>query len=108
MRVTLRPRDSTIAAREAAAMPLPREDTTPPVTKTYFVMFECGPRRTAAQALPVKREYTDARVECRQIPARAADFFLLAPRDASFRRVARIRRVARDDFRLQLRPTRAP
>jgi hypothetical protein len=33
-----RPRDSRIAAREAAAMPFPREETTPPVTKTYFVM----------------------------------------------------------------------
>jgi len=31
--VTLRPRASRMAAREAAAMPLPREDTTPPVTK---------------------------------------------------------------------------
>jgi hypothetical protein len=25
--------------REAAAIPLPREDTTPPVIKTYLVMF---------------------------------------------------------------------
>lgn len=33
MMVTLRPRASRMAAREAAAMPLPREDTTPPVTK---------------------------------------------------------------------------
>src|SRR5690606_123397 len=32
--VTRRPRASRMAAREAAAMPLPREDTTPPVTKT--------------------------------------------------------------------------
>jgi hypothetical protein len=32
------PRDSRIAAREAAAIPLPREDTTPPVTNTYLVM----------------------------------------------------------------------
>src|SRR5207342_719977 len=38
MRVTLRPRDSRIAAREAAAIPLPREETTPPVTNTYFVI----------------------------------------------------------------------
>src|SRR3954469_19936339 len=35
---TLRPRDSRIAGREAEAMPLPREDTTPPVTKTNLVM----------------------------------------------------------------------
>src|SRR5215213_7567179 len=38
MRVTLRPRDSRIAAKEAEAIPLPREDTTPPVTKTNLVM----------------------------------------------------------------------
>src|SRR5438093_9552914 len=38
MRVTLRPRDSRIAASDAAAMPLPSEDTTPPVTKTNLVI----------------------------------------------------------------------
>ena len=32
------PRVSRIAAREAAAIPFPREETTPPVTNTYFVM----------------------------------------------------------------------
>lgn len=36
--VTLMPRVSSSAAKEAAAMPLPKEDTTPPVTKTYLVM----------------------------------------------------------------------
>src|SRR6188768_2533152 len=36
-RETLILRDSRIAAREAAAMPFPREETTPPVTKTYLV-----------------------------------------------------------------------
>jgi hypothetical protein len=35
---TLSPRASKIEAREAAAIPLPREDTTPPVTKMYFVI----------------------------------------------------------------------
>ena len=34
---TLRPRASRMAPREAAAMPLPNEDTTPPVTKTKRV-----------------------------------------------------------------------
>src|SRR5688572_15375231 len=38
MLVTLMPRDSRIAAREAAAIPLPREETTPPVTNTYLVI----------------------------------------------------------------------
>src|SRR4029078_4905625 len=41
--VTRMPRDSRIAAREAAAMPFPRLETTPPGTKTYFVMnAACG------------------------------------------------------------------
>src|SRR6266446_1758934 len=46
MLVTRMPRDSRIAAREAAAMPFPREETTPPVTKTYFVIY---PRRVGMQ-----------------------------------------------------------
>src|SRR5213596_1515651 len=69
MRVTLRPRDSRIAAREAAAMPLPSEDTTPPVTKTNLVMSlgTClrEPRHSGGRgaalgmnALVVKRDYT--------------------------------------------------
>src|SRR6476619_5649149 len=40
MLVTRILRDSRIAAREAAAMPFPREETTPPVTKTYLVMTD--------------------------------------------------------------------
>ena len=36
--VTLRLRDSRIAPRLAADMPLPNEETTPPVTKIYLVM----------------------------------------------------------------------
>src|SRR6476661_5008378 len=43
-RVTLRPRDSRIAAREAAAIPLPREDTTPPVTNTNLVITDGAER----------------------------------------------------------------
>src|SRR5574341_2197256 len=39
MLVTRMPRDSRIAAREAAAMPFPSEETTPPVTKTYLVIY---------------------------------------------------------------------
>src|SRR5262249_36344177 len=39
MLVTRMPRDSRIAAREAAAMPFPREETTPPVTKTYLAIY---------------------------------------------------------------------
>jgi hypothetical protein len=32
------PRDSRIAPRLAAAIPFPKEETTPPVTNTYLVM----------------------------------------------------------------------
>src|SRR5882672_1388671 len=46
MLVTRMPRNSRIAAREAAAMPFPREETTPPVTKTYFVIY---PRRVGME-----------------------------------------------------------
>src|SRR5207342_1016149 len=38
--VTRRPRASRMAASEAAAMPLPSEETTPPVTKMSRVMGE--------------------------------------------------------------------
>ena len=38
IRVTLRLRDSRIAAREAAAIPFPSEETTPPVTNTYLII----------------------------------------------------------------------
>src|SRR5690349_21475981 len=62
MRVTLRPRDSRIAARDADAMPLPSEDTTPPVTKTNLVMERAsvlqGPGVGRTDALVVKRDYT--------------------------------------------------
>ena len=36
MIVTLRPRASNTAAKEAPAIPLPKEETTPPVTKIIF------------------------------------------------------------------------
>src|SRR5687767_9546270 len=39
MLVTRMLRDSRIAARDAAAMPFPNEETTPPVTKTYFAIY---------------------------------------------------------------------
>src|SRR5207244_2565561 len=42
---TLRPRASRIAPSEAEAIPLPSEDTTPPVTNTKRVMVECGNSR---------------------------------------------------------------
>ncbi len=36
------PRDSRIAASDAAAMPFPSEETTPPETNTYLVIEEPG------------------------------------------------------------------
>src|SRR5204862_5906015 len=39
MLVTRMLRDSRIAAREAAAMPFPNEETTPPLTKTYLAIY---------------------------------------------------------------------
>src|SRR5215831_2940654 len=36
--VTLRPRASRMAPKEAAAMPFPNEETTPPVTNTNWVI----------------------------------------------------------------------
>src|SRR6056300_8524 len=41
--VTLRPRASKIAPSEAAAIPLPSEDTTPPVTNTIRFMLTYNP-----------------------------------------------------------------
>jgi len=41
--VTFRPRASRIEASDAAAMPLPSEDTTPPVTKIRGVMAHLPP-----------------------------------------------------------------
>ncbi|BED89933.1 hypothetical protein PES01_31140 [Pseudoalteromonas espejiana] len=37
--VTSKPRASKIAANDAAAIPLPNEETTPPVTKINFVLM---------------------------------------------------------------------
>ena len=36
--LTLSPRASRMAAKDEAAMPLPSEETTPPVIKMYLVM----------------------------------------------------------------------
>lgn len=38
--VTLRPRACKSFAREAAIIPLPNEDVTPPVTKIYLAIFD--------------------------------------------------------------------
>src|SRR5277367_6823337 len=43
MRLTRSPRDSRRQPMEAAARPLPSEDTTPPVTKMYFADIFASP-----------------------------------------------------------------
>src|SRR5258708_28092244 len=43
IRLTLSPRLSSRQPMDAAARPLPREDTTPPVTKTYFADMRSSP-----------------------------------------------------------------
>src|SRR4051812_34529458 len=71
MLVTRMLRDSRIAAREAAAMPFPNEETTPPVTKTYFAIyptrgemtkftgiFFCRLRESAEAVIPAKAGMT--------------------------------------------------
>src|SRR5829696_2034567 len=74
MRVTLRPRDSRIAAREAEAIPLPREDTTPPVTKTNLVM---SGRKLSFREV-VKRDYMwPPRLALRACAAPRGGFFAL-------------------------------
>ncbi|QUN07720.1 hypothetical protein KDN34_11365 [Shewanella yunxiaonensis] len=51
MMVTLRPRASNIAAKDAAAMPLPSDETTPPVTKIYLVVMLNLRKRVRIQRL---------------------------------------------------------
>src|SRR4051812_10699419 len=75
MLVTRMPRDSRIAAREAAAMPFPREETTPPVTKTYFVIY---PRRVGME------EFTTIRLTSQMSRRRDAPC-LRGAKDARFR-----------------------
>ena len=52
--VTFRPRDSNKAAKDAAAMPLPKDDTTPPVTNTYFVILSPELPHIESEIIPVK------------------------------------------------------
>src|SRR3990167_9093387 len=90
--VTRMPRDSRIAARDAAAIPLPREETTPPVTKTYLVIYlACAGMgkftgtRPAPQTSPAGRRA--ALLRDRALQAAAA-----AHRSALDRSVERLRR----------------
>src|SRR6266705_3343852 len=52
--VTLRPRSTSRRPSDAAAMPFPREETTPPVTKMYFVELTDSPLSGVGPA-PLRR-----------------------------------------------------
>jgi hypothetical protein len=45
-----------MADKDAAAMPFPREETTPPVTKTNFVIRECPQKNRILAGMEVKAE----------------------------------------------------
>src|SRR3989338_5028090 len=94
MLVTRMLRDSRIAARDAAAMPFPKEETTPPVTKTYLAI---------TLACVGLREFTPFCGRARRNPPRSpqayaarAAFAVLRPRAArSLPAVQRAGHVAR-------------
>src|SRR4051812_2296235 len=48
-RPTVRPRETRSRPREAAAMPFPRLETTPPVTKMYRVLLAMQPFRASVE-----------------------------------------------------------
>src|SRR5262245_36964578 len=83
-KVTRKPRASSSAPIEAAARPLPSDDTTPPVTKMYF----------GANSSSSRDPVSDVRFF--QLPAcqRAVE-----PRISELRQNARDRRAARDPER---------
>src|SRR5690348_8916659 len=65
---TLRPRASRIAPSEAAAMPLPNEDTTPPVTNTNRVIVKSGlSRREECGLRPMNQSMDDGRADYHKI-----------------------------------------
>src|ERR1700726_1777989 len=52
IKVTVKPRASRIAPTDAAATPLPREDTTPPVMKMYLVAMVNSPQVSLSSPRP--------------------------------------------------------
>src|SRR6185437_3453223 len=91
--VTLRPRASRMAPREAEAMPLPNEETTPPVTKTNWVICwtpESGAGNGAAEfgktdyqsGRPLKSVAHDRRVLMRKKPHASVQRRMVPPFDA--------------------------
>src|SRR6185295_2876861 len=88
MLVTRMPRDSRIAAREAAAMPFPREETTPPVTKTYLDIY---PRRVGMEEFTG----TGGREQILAASAAPSSTLLVSPRGNAGKRRCRHLRSAR-------------
>src|SRR6266480_5600792 len=83
---TFRPRAFSRRPSEAAEMPLPRDDTTPPVTKTYFVGRRAtsappgdGVRARGGRPLPGGALNAPHLVEARE-PGRALDQLTEGPR----------------------------
>src|SRR6266496_6487581 len=81
MRLTLRPRASRRQPMEAAARPLPSEDTTPPVTKMYFADIDssssdcfvgCAGWRGAQPSMKEKRR-TRKREKCTKNEAQVCE-----------------------------------
>src|SRR5713226_6737093 len=61
--VTLKPRASRSAPIDAAASPLPRDDTTPPVTKMYFVATSASLRRPLSDEFDLHGAISQAPVQ---------------------------------------------
>src|SRR5438552_19045009 len=61
--VTRKPRASRSDPIEAAARPLPNDDTTPPVTKMYFVATSASSRRPVSDLCDLHRAVRDASVK---------------------------------------------
>src|SRR5207247_1471671 len=61
--VTRRPRASRSDPIEAAARPLPNDDTTPPVTKMYFGATSASLRQQSPDLFDLRRTVRDATVQ---------------------------------------------
>src|SRR5258708_38781652 len=86
-RETVRWRAFRMFPMDAAVIPLPSEETTPPVTKTYFdietsrAVFQILPGRTPRQTFPrVKGVHAPLRLEVGNSPLEAPGLAAPAPR----------------------------
>src|SRR5256712_12320423 len=80
--VTRKPRASRSDPIEAAARPLPNDDTTPPVTKMYFGATSASLRHQSPNLFDLRRTARDATVQP-PVPQLGKDTrHCLPPRDA--------------------------